>query len=112
MTSLVVASQFRGPQATNGVLIGMLFRMALLPLAACLIAADSTKGEWLVQAGGLEIMVVYYLVTLSVETILSVLVSENRTIGENRYVNTKRVRESEGVVIHVGRTAHQGQLLL
>ncbi len=60
---------FRGPQAVNGVLLGMLVRMTV-PLAAALLLF--LRGGPLVRAGLVEMLVAYYLIALTLDTVLSV----------------------------------------
>lgn len=60
---------FRGPQAVNGVLLGMLVRMTV-PLAAALLLF--LRGGPLVRAGLVEMLVAYYLIALILDTVLSV----------------------------------------
>jgi len=60
---------FQGPQAVNGVLLGMIVRM-MVPLAAALwlFMTQST----LAKAGAVEMLVIYYLLALSLDTWVSV----------------------------------------
>jgi len=68
-----------GPVAVQGVLLGMLFRMGL-PLAAGV--ALTTSGGALAQAGVFGLILAFYLLTLPLETWLSVrLVSSQVSAG-------------------------------
>ena len=70
LTPLLLIGMFRGPQAAlNAALIGILFRMGL-PL--CVAVAFAQQGGELAQAGILGMILGYYLVTLVVDTLLSI----------------------------------------
>lgn len=60
---------FQGPQAVNGVLLGMVVRMTV-PLAAALWLF--MRGSTLAKAGAVEMLVVYYLLALALDTLVSV----------------------------------------
>ena len=67
--ALTISAVMRGPQnAIQGVLLGMIFRMGL-PMAAGLILSINVPP--LAKAGVFEMILVFYLITLVVETILS-----------------------------------------
>ncbi len=77
--ALVSTALLRGPQAAlYAVLFGMVFRLGL-PLAAGIFL--SNRGGPLAEAGVFGFIVVFYLLTLAVETPLSLLLlgSERRT---------------------------------
>jgi hypothetical protein len=75
--ALAVASLFRqSQQAASALMLGMLFRMGL-PLAA--VAWLMTQGGWLAEAGVVGMILIYYLVSLIVETVLSL-----RLVGSPR----------------------------
>jgi hypothetical protein len=70
MAALLLVGLMRGgPQVVHGTLLGMLFRMGL-PLAAGLLL--TVRGGPLADAGVFGMIVVYYLIGLLVETLLSV----------------------------------------
>ena len=60
---------FQGPQAVNGVMLGMMVRMTV-PLAAALWLF--MRGNTLAKAGAVEMLVVYYLLALALDTFVSV----------------------------------------
>lgn len=62
------------PDAVKGVLAAIFFRMGL-PLF--MVMALHRRGGWLVEAGVLEMILVFYLVTLAVETTLAVRLVKN-----------------------------------
>lgn len=67
--ALVITGVLRGtPQAINGILGATLFRMGI-PLAAGFLLSSSS--EALAKAGVFGMVVCYYLLTLVVETLLS-----------------------------------------
>lgn len=65
----IAAFKFSGAQAIQGVLLGMVVRMAV-PFAAA--ALFFLRGGSLVRAGLLEMLVGYYLLALTVDTALAV----------------------------------------
>lgn len=69
LLGMVVASLFRGVQAANGVLLGMLIRM-MLPLGVGLVL--TAGGAPVAQAGLMGMLTVCYLVALVFETTWSV----------------------------------------
>jgi len=69
LAGFAAAFGFRGGQAIQGVLLGMVVRM-VVPLAAA--AFFFLKGGSLVRAGLLEMLVGYYLLALTVDTALAV----------------------------------------
>ncbi|MFO0869372.1 MAG: hypothetical protein U0935_10620 [Pirellulales bacterium] len=69
MAGFAAILPFRGPQAVNGVLMGMLVRM-MVPLAAGLVLFS--QGGPLVRAGLVEMLVAYYLLALTLDTVLAV----------------------------------------
>jgi hypothetical protein len=77
--SLLIAGVFLSTsQALSGVLLGMLFRMAV-PLAACLILARS--GGPLLPAGAAIMILLYYFITLIADTWLLLRLSADRPDG-------------------------------
>lgn len=67
--ALLCSAMFQGPQqATNSLMLGMMFRMGL-PLGAGLLL--TTQNGILAEAGVIGMIVVYYLLALVVETLLS-----------------------------------------
>lgn len=77
--ALITAGLLRqSQQAASALMLGMLFRMGL-PLAA--IAWLMSQGGWLAEAGVVGMILVYYLVSLIVETVLSL-----RLVGSPRQV--------------------------
>ncbi len=76
LAGFATTSVFRGLQAVQGVLLGMMVRMAV-PLAAA--AFFLLRGGPLVRAGLLEMLVGYYLLALTLDTVLTVrLVRQNQ----------------------------------
>jgi hypothetical protein len=69
VAGFAAAFGFRGTQAIQGVLLGMVVRM-VVPLAAA--AFFFLRGGTLVRAGLLEMLVGYYLLALTVDTALAV----------------------------------------
>jgi len=69
LAGFAAAFGFRGTQAIQGVLLGMVVRM-VVPLAAA--AFFFLRGGTLVRAGLLEMLVGYYLLALTVDTALAV----------------------------------------
>lgn len=69
LAGFATTSAFRGLQAVLGVLLGMMVR-SVVPLAAA--AFFLLQGGPLVRAGLLEMLVGYYLLALTLDTVLAV----------------------------------------
>jgi hypothetical protein len=79
LAALVVVGLMRGgPQVLHGVLLSMFFRMGL-PLVAGITLSQA--GGPLAEAGVFGMIVVYYLIGLFVETLLSVRLVGSSTGG-------------------------------